>query len=143
MRYRQISYLVESPPTLIFFEPIYCFVAETTSSPIFDSPARGQPLFSAAALLSGRALSAAVSNEFGSGSSSVGLQEWDSLDVLGPHGRLVTVSRAALFLAVSVAEAMILASAHHAPAENERSTPPGCSVWIALHGRVDRCTQSE
>ena len=105
MRDRGISYLVELPPTL-------------------DSPAHGKPLFSAAALLSGRALSAAVSNEFGSGSSSVGLQEWDSLDALGPHGRLVTVSRAALFLAVSVAEAMILASAHHAPAGNERSTPP-------------------
>ena len=105
MRDRGISYLVELPTTL-------------------DSPAHGKPLLSAAALLCGRALFATVSNEFGSGSSSVGLHEWDFLDVLGPHGRLVTVSRAALFLAVSVAEAMIFASAHHAPAGNERSIPP-------------------
>ena len=134
MRDRGISYLVEFPPTLIFtlirFEPIYCLAAEihsykpgfegVESSLVLDSPAHGKPLLSAAALLCGRALFATVSNEFGSGSSSVRL----TLDVLGPHGRLVTVLRAALFLAVSVAEAMILASAHHAPAGNERSIPP-------------------
>ena len=96
-------------------------------------------MLSAAALLCGRALFATVSNEFGSGSSSVGLHEWDFLDVLGPHGRLVTVSRAALFLAVSVAEAMILASAHHAPAGNARSIPlpgvafgPRCRVGLIV-----------
>ena len=86
-----------------------------------ESSARVQPFFSAAALLRGRALFAAVINEFGSGSFSVGLP----LDVLGPHGRLVTVSRSALSRTVSGAEAMIRAFAHPAPARNERSIPPG------------------
>ena len=49
-RDRGISYLVELSPTL-------------------DSPERGKPLFSAAALLSGRALSAAVIHEFAYGAS--------------------------------------------------------------------------
>ena len=73
MRDRGISYLVELPPTL-------------------DSPERGKPLFSAAALLSGRALSAAVIHKFAYGASPVWLTEWDPFDVLDPHSRLVTVS---------------------------------------------------
>ena len=126
-RDRGISYLVELPPTL-------------------DSPERGKPLFSAAVLLHGRALSAAVIDEFGSGSFSVGLP----LDVLGPHGRLVTVSRSALSRTVSGAEAMICAFAHPTPARNERSTPPGAvcgascrSGLIVASSRNEQCKAAQ